>query len=109
MKFVQNHQNMHLILVAKFKAPDSYADSIGKVNVLSGISKVLTRAGRGGGIEVQLMTSLVLVMMMNLLMVLHSLMMVTSFSDCATTNANPNSQADITQQGWIYLSKMFTT
>ena len=36
---------------AKFKAPDSYADSIGKVNFLSGASDALSKAGRGGGIS----------------------------------------------------------
>ena len=90
---------------AKFKAPDSYADSIGKVNFLSGASKVLTRAGRGGGIRAGInsffgvgdddepIDGLTLFDDGDFL-----------FPDCATTNSNPTSQADITptRPGFIY-------
>jgi len=89
---------------AKFKAPDDYGDTIGKVNFLSGASDALSKAGRGGGIRAGI----------------NSFFGVTDddtpsgltlfddgdflFPDCARTNANPNSQADITptRPGFIY-------
>ena len=90
---------------AKFKAPDSYADTIGKVNVLSGISSALNKAGRGGGIrsaindfmgtsdEDETPSGLTLFDDGDFL-----------FPDCATNNSNPNSQEDITptRPGFIY-------
>ena len=90
---------------AKFKAPDSYGDTIGKVNFLSGISTALSSAGRGGGIrgaindfmgtsdEDETPGGLTLFDDGDFL-----------FPDCARTNANPNSQADITptRPGFIY-------
>ena len=91
---------------AKFNAPDSYADSIGRVNLLtsSGISTALRKAGRGGGIRAGInsffgvsddepIDGLTLFDDGDFL-----------FPDCATTNANPNSQADITptRPGFIY-------
>ena len=36
---------------AKLRAPDNYADTIGKVNFLSGASEALNRASRGGAIR----------------------------------------------------------
>ena len=89
---------------AKFKAPDDYSGTIGKVNFLSGASDALSKAGRGGGIRAGI----------------NSFFGVTDddtpsgltlfddgdflFPDCARTNANPNSQADITptRPGFIY-------
>ena len=90
---------------AKFKAPDEYGDTIGKVNFLSGASDALRNAGRGGGIrdaindfmgtsdEDETPTGLTLFDDGDFL-----------FPDCARTNANPNSQADITptRPGFIY-------
>ena len=90
---------------AKFNAPDSYGDTIGKVNILSGISTALRKAGRGGGIRAGInsffgvgdddepIDGLTLFDDGDFL-----------FPDCATTNANPNSQADITptRPGFIY-------
>ena len=90
---------------AKFKAPDSYADTIGKVNVLTGISSALNKAGRGGGIrgaindfmgtsdEDETPSGLTLFDDGDFL-----------FPDCAINNANPNSQEDITptRPGFIY-------
>ena len=90
---------------AKFKAPDEYGDTIGKVNFLSGASDALSKAGRGGGIrgaindfmgtsdEDETPDGLTLFDDGDFL-----------FPDCATTNANPNSQADITptRPGFIY-------
>ena len=90
---------------AKFKAPDSYGDTIGKVNILSGISTALSNAGRGGGIrgaindfmgtsdEDETPGGLTLFDDGDFL-----------FPDCATINANPNSQEDITptRPGFIY-------
>ena len=92
---------------AKFKAPDDYSDTIGKVNFLtsSGISTALRKAGRGGGIRAGInsffgvgdddepIDGLTLFDDGDFL-----------FPDCATTNANPNSQADITptRPGFIY-------
>ena len=90
---------------AKFKAPDSYGDTIGKVNVLSGISSALNKAGRGGGIrdaindfmgtsdEDETPSGLTLFDDGDFL-----------FPDCATNNSNPNSQEDITPMapGFIY-------
>ena len=87
------------------RAPDSYADSIGKVNFLSGISTALSNAGRGGGIRDAIndfmgtsdddepIDGLTLFDDGDFL-----------FPDCATTNANPTSQADITPTppGFIY-------
>ena len=89
---------------AKFKAPDDYSGTIGKVNFLSGASDALSKAGRGGGIRAGI----------------NSFFGVTDddtpsgltlfddgdflFPDCARTNANPNSQSDITptRPGFIY-------
>ena len=90
---------------AKFNAPDEYGDTIGKVNILSGISTALRNAGRGGGIrdaindfmgtsdEDETPGGLTLFDDGDFL-----------FPDCATTNANPTSQADITPSppGFIY-------
>ena len=93
---------------ATLRAPDSYADTIGRVNFLSGISTAgsgLVRAGRGGGIRAGInsffgvsdddepIDGLTLFDDGDFL-----------FPDCATTNTNPNSQADITptRPGFIY-------
>ena len=90
---------------AKFKAPDSYGDTIGKVNFLSGISTALTSAAQGGGIkgaindfmgtsdEDETPSGLTLFDDGDFL-----------FPDCATINSNPNSQEDITPMapGYIY-------
>ena len=90
------------------RAPDSYADTIGRVNFLSGISTAgsrLIRAGRGGQIRTGInsffgvgnddepIDGLTLFDDGDFL-----------FPDCATTNTNPNSQADITptRPGFIY-------
>jgi len=90
---------------ATLRAPDSYADTIGRVNFLasSGISTALRNAGRGGGIREGIN---------NLFGVddepIEGLTLFDDgdflFPDCATTNANPNSQADITptRPGFIY-------
>ena len=90
---------------AKFKAPDSYGDTIGKVNILSGFSTALTSAAQGGGIkkaindfmgtsdEDDTPSGLTLFDDGDFL-----------FPDCATINSNPNSQEDITPMapGFIY-------
>ena len=90
---------------SKFKAPDSYADTIGKVNILSGLSTALTSASQGGGIksaindfmgtsdEDETPSGLTLFDDGDFL-----------FPDCATNNSNPNSQEDITptRPGFIY-------
>ena len=90
---------------SKIDAPDKYPELISKVNFLSGISPALSNAGRGGGIrgaindfmgtsdEDETPTGLTLFDDGDFL-----------FPDCARTNANPNSQADITptRPGFIY-------
>ena len=90
---------------AKLRAQDNYADTIGKVNILSGISSALNRASRGGGIRAginsffgvgdddEAISGLTLFDDGDFL-----------FPDCARNNANPTSQADITptRPGFIY-------
>ena len=90
---------------ATLRASDSYADTIGKVNILTGISTALRKAGRGGGIRAGInsffgvgdddepIDGLTLFDDGDFL-----------FPDCATTNTNPTSQADITPSppGFIY-------
>ena len=135
---------------AKFKAPDEYGDTIGKVNFLSGASEALVRAGRGGAIrrgisgaidrifsskEVKAYADdngITIAEAQNILTGGTNETVITGdsignttlfndndeplggltlfddgdflFPDCATTNANPTSQADITPSppGFIY-------
>ena len=90
---------------SKFKAPTSFGDTIGKVNILSGFSTALTSAAQGGGIkkaindfmgtsdEDETPSGLTLFDDGDFL-----------FPDCAAINSNPNSQSDITptKPGFIY-------
>jgi len=135
---------------ATLRAPDSYADSIGKVNFLSGASEALVRAGRGGAIRRGISGAIDRVFSSsevkayaddNGISIPEARNILTGgtnetvidgdgvgattlfndndeplggltlfddgdflFPDCATTNANPTSQADITptRPGFIY-------